>query len=104
MMLIPISLPISWMFLFKTTESSDLVKDLNMQPSLSKKFEYDDYTTKQSFDISSELHINKYEMLFILNSVPEIMEQYRNLTQSKYIPIPEPVKITSSLQSALVFL
>ena len=31
------------------------------------------------------------------------MEQYRNLTQSNYVPIPEPVKITSSLQSALFF-
>ena len=68
-----------------------------------KKFEYDDYITKQSFDLSSEIHINKYEMLFILNSVPEIMEQYRNLSQSNYIPIPEPVTITSSLQSALFF-
>ena len=68
-----------------------------------KKFEYDDYITKQSFDLSPELHINKYEMLFILNSVPEIMEQYRNLSQSNYILIPEPVTITSSLQSALFF-
>ena len=68
-----------------------------------KKFEYDDYITKQSFDLSSELHINKYEMLFILNSVPEIMEQYRNLSQSNYIPIPEPVTFTSFLQSALFF-
>ena len=42
-------------------------------------------------------------MLFILNSVPEIMEQYRNLSQSKYIPIPEPSTITSSVQSALFF-
>ena len=32
-----------------------------------------------------------------------IMEQYRNLTQANYIPIPEPVTITSSLQSALFF-
>ena len=31
------------------------------------------------------------------------MEQYRNLSQSNYIPIPEPVTITSSLQSALFF-
>ena len=42
-------------------------------------------------------------MLFILNSVQEIMEQYRHLTQYNYIPIPEPVTITSSLQSALFF-
>ena len=68
-----------------------------------KKFEYDDYITKQSFDLSSELHINKYEMLFILNSVPEIKEQYRILSQSDYIPIPEPVTITSFLQIALFF-
>ena len=103
LMLILISFTISWTFLLKTTELSGLVKDLNMQPSLSKKIEYDDYITKQSFDLSSELHINKYEMLFILNSAPEIREQYRNLTQSNYIPIPEPVTITSSLQSALFF-
>ena len=69
-----------------------------------KKFEYVDYITEQSFRLSSELLINKYEVLFILNSVPEILEQYRNLTQSNYIPIPEPVvTITSSLQSALFF-
>ena len=37
-----------------------------------KKFKYDDYITKQSFDLSSELHINKYKILFILNSVTEI--------------------------------
>ena len=36
-----------------------------------KKIKYDDYITKQSFDLSSELHINKYEFLFILNSVPQ---------------------------------
>ena len=42
-------------------------------------------------------------MFLILNSVPEIMEQYRNLSQSNYIAIPEPVTITSSLQSALFF-
>ena len=36
-----------------------------------------------------------------MNSVPEIMERYKNLSQSNYIPIPEPVTITSSLQSAM---
>ena len=68
-----------------------------------KKFKYDDYITKQSFDLSSELHINKYEILFILNSVPEILEQYRNLAQANCIPIPDPIAITSSVQSALFF-
>ena len=42
-------------------------------------------------------------MLFILNSVLERMEQYRNLSQSNYIPIPEPVTIILSRQSALFF-
>ena len=42
-------------------------------------------------------------MLFILNSVPEIMEQYKNLTHSNYVPIPEPVTITSSLHGKLFF-
>ena len=40
-----------------------------------KKFEYDNYITKISFDLSSELHPNKHEMLFISNSVREIMKQ-----------------------------
>ena len=39
-------------------------------------------------------------MLFILNSVPEIREQDRNLSQSNYIPIPEPVTITYYFISA----
>ena len=47
--------------------------------------------------------MNNYEMPFILNYVQEIMEQYRNLSQSNYIQIPEPVTITSSRQSALFF-
>ena len=29
-----------------------------------KKFKYDDYITKQSFDLSSEVHIKKLEILF----------------------------------------
>ena len=68
-----------------------------------KKFKNDDYITKQSFDLSTKLHINKYEMLFILKTVPEIMEKYRNKSQSNYIPIPEPVTIISSRHSALLF-
>ena len=39
-----------------------------------KKFDHDEYIN-QSFYLSSELHINKYEMLFTLSSVPESMEQ-----------------------------
>ena len=31
------------------------------------------------------------------------MEQYRNISQSNYIPIPGPVTITLSLQNALFF-
>ena len=65
-----------------------------------KKFKFDDYITKQSFDLSSELHINKYKILFILNSVPEILDQYRNLAQANCIPIPDPIAISSSVQSS----
>ena len=68
-----------------------------------EKFKYDDHITKQLFDLSSELHINKYEILFILNSVPENLEQYRKLAQANCIPIPDPIAITSSVQSALFF-
>ena len=68
-----------------------------------KKFKYDDKITKQSFDLSSELHVNKYEILFILNSVPEILKQYRNLAQGNCIPIHDPIAITSSVQRALFF-
>ena len=48
-----------------------------------KQFEFADYIVEQSFDLLTELHINKDEMPFILNSVPEIMEQYSDLSQSK---------------------
>ena len=68
-----------------------------------KKFNYDDYITKQSFDLSSELHINKYKILLILNSVPAILEQYRKLAQANCIPVPDPIAITSSVQSAFFF-
>ena len=68
-----------------------------------KKFEYEEFIAKQSFDLSSELHVSKNELLFILNSVPDILEQYRNISQTNFVPLPEPITITSSLQSALYF-
>ena len=68
-----------------------------------KKIEYEEFIAKQSVDLSSELHVSKHELLFILNSVPEILEQYRNITQPNFVPLPEPKTITSSLQSALYF-
>ena len=68
-----------------------------------KKFDYEEFIAKQSFDLSSELHVSKYELLFILNSVPDILEQYRNISKTNFIPLPEQITITSSLQSALYF-
>ena len=86
-----------------------LLKNLNISKGLEyamfsiKKFEYEEFIAKQSFDLSSELHVSKYELLFILNSVPDILEQYRNISQTNFVPLPEPITITSSLQSALYF-
>ena len=68
-----ISFTISWTFLLKTTIIR-FSKGFEYATFSIKKFEYDDYITKQSFDLSSALHINKYEMLFTLNYVPEILE------------------------------
>ena len=70
-----------------------------------KKFEYEEFIAKQSFDFSSELHVSKSEFLFILNSIPDILEQHRNISQINFVPLPEPIPITktSSLQSALYF-
>ena len=42
-------------------------------------------------------------MFSILNFDPETMEQCIYISQSDYIQIPEPVTITSSVQSALFF-
>ena len=67
------------------------------------KFDYEEFIAKQSSDLSSELHVSKYELLFILNSVYDILEQYRNISQKNFVPLPEPITITSSLQSALYF-
>ena len=64
-----------------------------------KEFEYEEFIANQSFDLSSELHVSKYELLFILNSVPDILEQYRNISQTNFVPLPEPI----TLQSALYF-
>ena len=80
---------------------------------LSKGFEYATFSIKKiwvwrlhyktAFRFVAKLHIKKYETLFTLNSIPEIMEQHRNLSQSSYTPIPEQVTINSSLQGALFF-
>ena len=66
-----------------------------------KKFENESFTEKHSFDLSSELHVNKYELLFILNSVSDILEQYRNISQ--FFPLPDSITIFSSLQNAFYF-
>ena len=74
-----------------------------MQRSLLKNLNMRSLLRNVSFDLSSELHVSKYELLFILNSVPDILEQYRNISQTNFVPLPEPITITSSLQSALYF-
>ena len=74
-----------------------------MQPSLLKTFEYEEFIAKQSFDLSSVLHVSKYELLVILNSVPDILEQHRNISQTNFVPLPDAITKTSSLQSALYF-
>ena len=61
-----------------------------------KKFEYKEFIAKQFFDLSSELHVSKYELLFILNSVPDTLEQYRNILQTNFVPLPDPITINSS--------
>ena len=38
-----------------------------------------------------------------LNSVPDILEQYRNTLQTNFVPLQDPIAINSSLQSALLF-
>ena len=50
-----------------------------------KKIEYEKFIAKQSFDLSSELHVSKYELLFILKSFPDILEQYRNISQTLFL-------------------
>ena len=62
----------------------------------SATFEFEEFIAKQSFRLSSELHVSKYELLFILNSVPDILEQYRNFLQPNFIPLPDPITITSN--------
>ena len=80
-----------------------LSKGLEYAPFSIKKFEYEEFIAKQSLDFSSELHVSKYELLFILNSVPDILEQYRNISQTNFFPLPEPITINSLLQSVLYF-
>ena len=96
-MSILISFTISWTFFTQYNRIIRFSKGFEHAIVSIKTFEYDDFISKQFFDLSSELHINKYEMLFIVSSVTEIMEQYRHISQSNYIPSPEPVTITSAL-------
>ena len=37
-----------------------------------KKFDNEKFIAKQSFDLFLGLHVSKHELLFILNSVPDI--------------------------------
>ena len=47
--------------------------------------------------------VTNTKLYFFLNSICEILEQYRNLAQANCIPIPDPITITLSVQSALFF-
>ena len=57
------------------------------------KIEYEEFIAKHAFDLSSELLVSKYAMLFLLNFV----------TQTNFVPLPDPQTITSSLPIALYF-
>ena len=66
-----------------------------------KKFEYEELKSKHFFDLSSEWHVNKYKLLFILNSLPETFEQHRNGSKTNFVPLSHSITITFSLKSAL---
>ena len=66
-----------------------------------EKFEFEEFIAKKSFDLSSDLHVRKYE--FNLNSVRDILKQHRKISQTNFAPLPDPITISSSLQSALYF-
>ena len=68
-----------------------------------KKFEYEEFFAKESLDLSTELHVSKHELLFILNSVPDILELYTIISETNFVPLKDPKTITSSLQSASYF-
>ena len=72
-----------------------------MQRFLFKKIECKELIA--SFNLSSEMHVSKYELLFILNCVSVILEQYRIFLQTNFVALLDPIKLTSSLQSALYF-
>ena len=57
------------------------------------KIEYEEFIAKHAFDLSSELLVSKYAMLLLFNFV----------TQTNFIPLPDPQTITSSLPIALYF-
>ena len=67
-----------------------------------KKFKYDDYITKQSFDLSSELHINKYEILFEFCS--RNFRTVQKSSTSELYPIPDPVAITYLYKARCFFI
>ena len=69
-----------------------------------KKLEYEEFFAKHSFDLSSEFHVSKYELLLFSDSVPDILEQYIIISQTNFVPFPDSITIIFSLQSALFFL
>ena len=83
------------MDLFKKSNRNPFSKGLDNATLSIKKFEYEEFIAKQSFDLSSELPVSKYEMLFFLNSVPDILEHNRNISQSNFVPLPDPIAIVS---------
>ena len=74
-----------------------------MQRSPLKSLNIRSFFGEHSFDLSSDLHVCEYEMLFNLNSAPDILEQYRNISQANFVPLQDPITIASSLQSVLIF-
>ena len=65
-----------------------------------KEFTFDPHISYQSFKITTELHLTRKELLFILENLKLIKKSYDNISKPFFIPYPIPKLVKTPQQSS----
>ena len=80
-------------------------KGLSLSTFAIKKFTFYSQISVQSYFLSSEIHLNKKDLQYLLEFLPNLVQKYKKANKPNFIPLPTPkTSLGKSPESAALFL
>ena len=65
-------------------------KGLSLSTFAIKKFTFYSQISVQSYFLSSEIHLNKKDLQYLLEFLPNLVQKYKKANKPNFIPLPTP--------------